>query len=154
MITGKRIVEGLTSRKRAGRQADSREEMHGKPPAELSQRVSLKLRSERGETLTETLCAVLIAALAAGLLAVMSGTASRMNSRAIERDNALYEGLAAAESKSDGVRLPVSGNVTVKIKSAASPERTVIFDSSDPFAPVIFYGEEGMLASYRLEVVK
>lgn len=69
-----------------------------------------KLASPSGETLTETLCALLVVALASVALATMLSAANRLNASAVERDDALYAGLTAAEGRTSE---PAAGTVTV-----------------------------------------
>lgn len=91
-----------------------------------------KLRSQKGETLTETLVGVLLVALASVVLASMIGAASRMNNRAKVRDEALYAEITAAESRTGGE----TGSVTVKV------------DGTGESVQVKYYGAEGKLRSY------
>lgn len=73
-------------------------------------RLRAKLFARRGETLTETLCALLVVALASLALAAMLSAANRLNASAIERDDALYIGLTAAEGRTS---TPEPGEVAV-----------------------------------------
>ena len=91
-----------------------------------------KLRSQKGETLTETLVGVLLVALASVGLAAMIGAACRMNIRAKVRDEALYAEITAAESRTGGE----TGSVTVKV------------DGTEECVQVKYYGAEGKLRSY------
>lgn len=93
-----------------------------------------KLRSRKGETLTETLVALLIVGLSSVVLASMIGAASRMGIQAAERDEELREEISAAETRTGSGQ---SGDVTVKI------------DGTDINFPVSYYGEEGKLHSYQ-----
>ena len=92
-----------------------------------------KLRSQKGETLTETLVGVLLVALASVVLAAMIGAACRMNIKAKVRDEALYAEITAAESRTGGE----TGSVTVKVDG--TEEKSV---------QVKYYGAEGKLRSY------
>ena len=94
-----------------------------------------KLRSRKGETLTETLVAVLLVGLASVVLASMISAASRMGAQALERDTALYEEITVAEAQSSGQ----NGSVTVEIGG-----------SSQNFN-VTYFGEEDQLHSYSYD---
>lgn len=96
-------------------------------------RICSKLRSRKGETLTETLVAVLLVGLASVVLASMIGAASRMSGLALERDKNLYEEITAAETQKDSGQ---NGDVTIKI------------GGSNKSMTVTYYGEEGQLNSY------
>ena len=91
-----------------------------------------KLRSQKGETLTETLVGVLLVALASVVLAAMIGAACRMNIRAKARDEALYTEITAAERRTG----EETGSVTVKV------------DGTEESVQVKYYGAEGKLRSY------
>lgn len=91
-----------------------------------------KLRSRKGETLTETLVAVLLVGLASVVLASMISAASHMSAQALERDKDLYEEITAAEAQSGGQ----DGSVIIKI------------DGSDKNFTVTYYGGEDQLRSY------
>ena len=91
-----------------------------------------KLRTQKGETLTETLVGVLIVALASVVLASMIGAASRMSAGAAERDQVLYEEITAAERRTGGE----TGSVTVTV------------DETSQSVSVTYYGAEGKLRSY------
>lgn len=99
-------------------------------------RICSKLRSRKGETLTETLVAVLLVGLASVVLASMIGAASRMGTQALERDAALYEEIIAAEARTGSGQ---DSGVTVKIGG-----------TNKNFA-VTYYGGEGQLHSYAYE---
>ena len=73
-----------------------------------------KLRSRRGETLTETLAAILIVGLASAGVAAMISAASRMNAEAERLNDALYEAVYAAESKEIYIGGTSNSKVTVK----------------------------------------
>ena len=88
-----------------------------------------KLRSSKGETLTETLVAVLITALSALLLATLTGTAVRLSQKADGAARALYGQISQAEA--GGEARP--GSVTVNGETV----------------PVWFYGAGDGLTSYR-----
>ena len=94
-----------------------------------------KLRSRKGETLTETLVAVLLVGLASVVLASMISAASRMGAQALERDTALYDEITVAEAQSSGQ----NGSVTVEIGG-----------SSQNFN-VTYFGEEDQLHSYSYD---
>lgn len=91
-----------------------------------------KLRSRRGETLTETLAAVLLVGLASVVLASMIGAASHIRAQALEQDASLYQEIASAES-----RTGAGSSGFVKVDGEQ-------FD-------VTYYGEEGQLRSYAYE---
>lgn len=95
-----------------------------------------KLRSRKGETLTETLVAVLLVGLASVVLASMISAASHMSAQALERDTALYNEITVAEAQSSGVQ---NGSVTVEIGG-----------SSQNFN-VAYFGEEDQLHSYSYD---
>lgn len=92
-----------------------------------------KLRSRKGETLTETLVALLIVGLSSVVLASMIGAASRMGTQALERDKNLYEEITATETRPESGQ---SGSVMVKI------------DGTNENFNVTYYGGEGQLHSY------
>ena len=94
-----------------------------------------KLRSRKGETLTETLVAVLLVGLASVVLASMISAASHMSAQALERDTALYDEITVAEAQSSGQ----NGSVTVEIGG-----------SSQNFN-VTYFGEEDQLHSYSYD---
>lgn len=56
-----------------------------------------KLKSHKGETLTETLVGILIIGLSSAMLAGMIAAASRINSAADKADAALYAAVTSAE---------------------------------------------------------
>lgn len=76
-----------------------------------------KLRSRRGETLTETLVALLVVALASVILATMIGTATRINAAAIQRDETLCQAVTAMETGTEAVA--TDGTVTVNINGGS-----------------------------------
>ncbi len=93
-----------------------------------------KLRSQAGETLTETLCAVLIVGLAAALLMLLLASSSRMNRTAEARQAKLYEDLSQAEARSTPDPDPME--VVVKVGE----------ESTTYSLPA--YGREKLLHSY------
>lgn len=95
-----------------------------------------KLRSRKGETLTETLVAVLIVGLASVVLASMIGAASRISTQVLEREKDLYEEIAAAETQTGSGQ---DGVVTVRI------------GGTDKNFAVSYYGGEDQLHSYSYE---
>lgn len=99
-------------------------------------RIHNKLRSRRGETLTETLVGILLVGLASVVLASMVGASSRMSAQALKRDADLYEEIASAETRTGDSS---GGRVTVWIGG-----------SHQDFS-VTYYGEEGQLRSYGYE---
>lgn len=98
-----------------------------------------KLASRRGETLTETLVAVLMVALASVLLASMLSSASRMNAAAMEKDEALYDAVTAAET---GGGSGETGTVRVTLGGAALPDFNVTY-YSDAGGTLYAYGRSG-----------
>ena len=70
--------------------------------------VKAKLRSSRGETLVEVLAAVLVATLSVGLLMGGVAASAGINRQADRSDEAFYETLTAAESRTG---TSASGNV-------------------------------------------
>lgn len=100
-----------------------------------------KLRSRKGETLSETLVAVLLVGLASVVLASMIGAASRMSARSLERDVKLYAAVTAAETKPDdsAETEKTDSKVRVNVGNAPAKEFTVTF----------FSDEDGTLYSYR-----
>ena len=105
-------------------------------------RLLKRLRSRSGETFTELLCAVLVTAIAMSLLFGMVSGASRLNSRAMAADEALYSALSAAE-RGEGEPVDTDSGVTVTV-TGESGEKTIQF-------PVVFSGETGLLLSYAAE---
>lgn len=92
---------------------------------------SRKLSGCSGETLTETLCALLVVALSSVALATMLSVANRLNASAIQRDDVLYTGLTAAETR-DGAG--ETSYVYVKLPGESAPKAI----------PVTWYGEDGL----------
>ncbi|MCF2615672.1 type II secretion system protein [Oscillibacter valericigenes] len=101
-----------------------------------------KLRSRKGETLTETLVAILLVGLASVVLASMISAASRMGAQALEWDTALYEAVTAVETQPDEAKT-----------EAAYPKVQVTIGSepAENFAVTYFSDEDGTLYSYRYE---
>ena len=94
-----------------------------------------KLRSNRGETLVETLAAILVIGLVSGAFAAGISAAAKMNRRAMEKDDALYAAVTAAEQQLPESATPGVIQVTVGGTSAE--------------IPVSFYGKEH-LYTYRI----
>lgn len=103
-----------------------------------------KLRSRKGETLTETLIAVLIVGLASVVLASMVTAASRMSAQAEERDDKLYAAVTAAEAQPDSAKVEESD-------SSPTVQVTVGDNSTVNFSVTYFSDEDGTLSSYRYE---
>lgn len=102
-----------------------------------------KLRSRRGETLTETLAAILIVALSSAVLAAMIGAASRMSSAVLRQDKALYDAVTAAETRPNSARADDPGTVTVTEKGSGreiASFSVTYYSDQDP---------DGTLYSYR-----
>ena len=95
-----------------------------------------KLKSRRGETLTETLVSVLIIAMAAALLATMVGVSTRLTARAGAEDEKFYRELSDAEAGA----------------AAADGEIILTVDGAGRRLRVSVAGGGGELTSYRLEV--
>ncbi len=117
----------------------------------MMKKLKRKLRSRRGETLTETLFAVLLTALAVTLLLMMLQVSTRMNLRAEQGEQKLYAQLSNAEANAEDAALPEEGSVTVTVRPGTdetAPGEDVIFGS------VKFYGEKDSLVSYRWEGAK
>ena len=95
-----------------------------------------KLRSRKGETLTETLVAVLLVGLASVVLASMISAASHMSAQALERDTALYDEITVAEAQSSSQ----NGSVTVELGGSSSQNFNVTY-----------FGEEDQLHSYSYD---
>lgn len=89
-----------------------------------------KIRSLRGETLTESLVSILIIALAAAMLATMVTTAVNINMRANEETAVMYEELTYAETGDTGD----SGTVII---------------NGDSFPVKYYKHSEGALTAYR-----
>ena len=93
-----------------------------------------KLRSRRGETLTETLIAILIVAIAATALATRTATVARLNDKTNTVMTEFYAELSAAES---GEAVTSYGQVTIR---------------SDRWLPIHIdadYTTAGAFSSYR-----
>lgn len=101
-----------------------------------------KLRSRKGETLTETLVAILLVGLASVVLASMISAASRMGAQALEWDTALYEAVTAVETQPDEAKTEAA-NPTVQVTIGSEP--------AENFAVTYFSDEDGTLYSYRYE---
>ena len=104
-----------------------------------------KLRSRRGESLTETLCAILILALAATMFVVMARSAVNLSRKATEATAALYKELTTAETQSG---TGGAGEVEVHIDVAGMDLPIVDVEVT---APVRVFGAEAALQSYALE---
>lgn len=100
-----------------------------------------KLRSRKGETLTETLVAILLVGLASVVLASMISAASRMGAQALEWDTALYEAVTAVETQPDEAKTEAAKKVQVTIGSEPAEDFTVAYYSD----------ADGTLYSYRYE---
>lgn len=101
-----------------------------------------KLRSRKGETLTETLVAILLVGLASVVLASMISAASRMGAQALEWDTALYEAVTAVETQPDEAKTEAA-NPNVQVTIGSEP--------AENFAVTYFSDENGTLYSYRYE---
>ena len=84
-----------------------------------------KLRSARGETLTETLMAVLIVGLASVMLAAMIGSASRMNRTALQKDAAYLKALSQVESGTDTGE--TEGRIVVEVEGTETATLDVTY---------------------------
>ena len=96
-----------------------------------------KLRSRRGETLSETLVAVLIVALSTVILATMTAASARLDRSADQVTAQFYDELTAAEACNDDDGAPGS----VRLSGALAGGNTDV--------PVTFYGLEDGLTAYR-----
>ena len=106
-------------------------------------RLKKKLKSRRGESLTETLVALLIITLSAGLLAGGTTSAVRINERAIASAEAFYEQFGLTET---GVTNPADGqmqNVSVTVGTAPRTEEYTE-------RVLVTVSEDGGLRSYRV----
>ena len=107
------------------------------------ERLKKKLKSRRGESLTETLVALLIITLSAGLLAGGTTSAVRINERAIASAETFYEQFGTTET---GVANPSDGvlqNVVITVGTSPYVEnytQTVLLTVT----------EDGGLRSYRV----
>ena len=101
-----------------------------------------KLRSRKGETLTETLVAILLVGLASVVLASMISAASRMGAQALEWDTALYEAVTAVETQPDEAKTEAA-NPNVQVTIGREP--------AENFAVTYFSDEDGTLYFYRYE---
>ena len=99
-----------------------------------------KLRSRKGETLTETLVAILLVGLASVVLASMISAASSMSAQALERDTALYEAVTAVETQPDEAK---TGEADSKVQV------TIESNPAENFPVTYFSDEDGTLYSYR-----
>lgn len=97
-----------------------------------------KLRSSKGESLTETLAAVLVVALSATILATMTAASVKVTRAADEAARAVYAELDRVETG------PASGAGSVTIR-VGGKEETVA---------VARYGGDGGLTGYRAEVAE
>ena len=96
-----------------------------------------KIKSNSGETLTETLVSVLIVALASTVLALMISTSAKLNNSAKEYDNNVDKAVSALTSASEGTEK--------KMK--------LTLGEDDFEIPVIMYTDDkdnGILTSYEL----
>ena len=93
-----------------------------------------KIKSNSGETLTETLVSVLIVALASTVLALMISTSAKLNNSAKEYDNNVDKAVSALTSASEGTEK--------KMK--------LTLGKDDFEIPVIMYKDNGILTSYEL----
>ena len=101
-----------------------------------------KLRSRKGETLTETLVAILLVGLASVVLASMIGAASRMGVQAKEQDEKLRDAVTAVETQPDEAKTEAA-NPNVQVTIGSEP--------AENFAVTYFSDEDGTLYSYRYE---
>lgn len=101
----------------------------------LKKAVTGKLKSRRGETLTEVLVSMLIVVMSALMLATMVVSAASINKKANDAVEKVYEELAAAEAKA---AVDSNGFVTVGFGGMAS-EITVNVD---------YYGGGNALTAY------
>ena len=97
-----------------------------------------KLKSRRGETLTETLASILIIALSAAILAGMVSAAARLSAKAKAADATFYQEIQAAEVGSPG--------------EAGSGIVTITAGGDTGSVHVSVRGGGSALTSYRLEV--
>lgn len=100
-------------------------------------KIARKLRSRRGETLTEMLVSIVILGLSIAMMATMIITSTKITERSTERDNKYRIQLSAAEAQ-DGEA--TSGSVIIK-------------KDGEPDIPidVNIYGGEGELKSYKIK---
>lgn len=104
-----------------------------------------KLRTRRGETLTEVLVAVLVTAMAICLLAGMVHASMSINMQVRELDtgeDGFYPSLAAAETYTFGTT-----DTAIIVKTSGGPS-TIIFADTYSHAPsglggLVVYGKEG-----------
>ena len=101
-----------------------------------------KLRSRKGETLTEKLVAILLVGLASVVLASMISAASRMGAQALEWDTALYEAVTAVETQPDEAKTGETDS-KVQVTNGSNP--------AEDFTVAYYSDADGTLYSYRYE---
>ena len=101
-----------------------------------------KLRSRKGETLTETLVALLIVGLSSVVLASMIGAASRMGVQAKEQDEKLRDAVTAVETQPDEAK---TGETDSKVQV------TIGSNPAEDFTVAYYSDADGTLYSYRYE---
>ena len=99
-----------------------------------------KLHSNRGETLIETLAAILVIGLVSGAFAAGISAASKMNRRAMEKDEKLYAAVTAAEQQLSGTETNGSMQITI---GGTSTEVPVSFFGKDHIYSYRIFSQEG-----------
>lgn len=115
-----------------------------------------KLRSRRGETLTETLAATLVIALAILMMAGMVASAIRIDAGAREADEKFYEELSRAEG-GGGYYVDGGGDDAGDTDSASSVTLTnndETDESKNVEIKVALSGTEGGLTAYHKPVTQ
>ena len=99
-------------------------------------KIARKLRSRRGETLTEMLVSIVILGLSIAMVATMIITSTKITERSTAKDREYQDQLSAAEAQNGEA---TSGSVI--IKKDGEPDISI---------DVNIYGDEGKLKSYKI----
>ncbi len=100
-------------------------------------KIARKLRSRRGETLTEMLVSIVILGLSIAMMATMIITSTKITERSTAKDREYQDQLSAAEAQETS---SATGNVT--IEDSLGVKKVDI--------QVDIFGEEGELKSYKI----
>lgn len=105
-------------------------------------KIARKLRSRRGETLTEMLVSIVILGLSIAMMATMIITSTKITERSTAKDSEYRDQLSAAEAQDDSESTPGKGKVTITDKNGVSTSSVTV--------NVNIYGGDGELKSYKI----
>lgn len=100
-------------------------------------KIARKLRSRRGETLTEMLVSIVILGLSIAMMATMIITSTKITERSTAKDSEYRDQLSAAEAQKTS---SAKGNVTIEDSSGAKKVDI----------QVDIFGDDGELKSYKI----